>query len=111
MQVHCNEGVAIRIGPEPCGFIREGEVEASAGVRAGQPLSHDIVLIPGADAVHWVEGNISLHANASAAGTRRGRRTWHARTLLAWEPGDLPSDRRQQYRPTARFGKARSQSR
>ena len=44
MQVHCNEGVAIRIGPEPCGVIREDGVEASVGVRAGQPLSHDIVL-------------------------------------------------------------------
>lgn len=111
MQVHCNEGVAIRIGPEPCGFIREDEVEASAGVRAGQPLSHDIVLIPGADAVQTVEGNIPLHAIASAVGTRRGRRTWHARTLHAREPGDLQSDRRWQYQPAARIGKARSRSR
>lgn len=111
MQVHCNEGVAIRIGPKPCGFIREDEVEASAGVRAGQPLSHDIVLIPGADAVHRAEGNISWHVIASAVGTRRGRRTWHARTLLAREPGDLQSDRRRQYQPTARIGKVRSRSR
>ena len=111
MQVHCNEGVAIRIGSEPCGFIREGEVEASVGVRAGQPLSHDIVLIPGADAVQTAEGNITLRAIASAVGTRRGRRTWHARTLHAREPGDLQSDRRRQYQPTARIGKARSRSR
>ena len=111
MQVHCNEGVAIRIGPEPCGFIREDEVEASVGVRAGQPLSHDIVLIPGADTLQYVEGNILCRVIASDAGARRGRRTWHARTLLAREPGDLQSDRRRQYQPTARIGKARSRSR
>ena len=39
MQVHYDEGVAIRIGPEPCAGIREGVGEASAGERAGQPLS------------------------------------------------------------------------
>ena len=31
MQVHCEEGVAIHLGPEPCVVIREGEGEASAG--------------------------------------------------------------------------------
>jgi hypothetical protein len=39
VQVHCDEGVAIRIGPEPCAGIREGVGEASVGERAGQPLS------------------------------------------------------------------------
>jgi hypothetical protein len=111
VQVHCNEGVAIRIGPEPCGHAREDVAEASAGVRAGQPLSHDIVLVPGADTVHCVEGNISRRVIASAARTRRGRRTWHARTLLDREPGDLQSDRRCQYGPAARVGKVRSRSR
>ena len=37
MQVHCDEGVAIRIGPEPCVGVREDAGEASAGERAGQP--------------------------------------------------------------------------
>lgn len=41
VQVHCNEGVANRIGPEPCAVIREGGGEASAGERAGQPLSRE----------------------------------------------------------------------
>ena len=41
MQVHCNEGVAIRIGPEPCAVIREDGGEASVGVRVGQPLSRE----------------------------------------------------------------------
>ncbi len=42
MKVHCDEGVANHIGPEPCGAIREGGVEASVGDRAGQPLSREI---------------------------------------------------------------------
>ena len=41
MKVRCDEGVAIRIGPEPCADIREGAGEASAGVRIGQPLSRE----------------------------------------------------------------------
>ena len=51
MQVHRDQGVAIRIGPESCVGIREDTGEASAGKRAGQPLSHDRKLFPGADAV------------------------------------------------------------
>lgn len=45
MQVHCDEGVANRIGPEPCAGIREGVGEASVGERIGQPLSRDSRLI------------------------------------------------------------------
>ena len=41
MQVHYDEGVATHIGPEPCAVAREGRGEASAGVRAGQPLSRE----------------------------------------------------------------------
>ena len=89
MQVHYDEGVANRIEPEPCAGIREGVGEASAGGRAGQPLSRDRKLIPGADAVCVAEGNMLKSVIASAWVTRRGRRTWHARTLLAREPGDL----------------------
>jgi len=39
VQVHCDEGVATHIGPKPCAGIREDVGEASAGERAGQPLS------------------------------------------------------------------------
>ena len=39
MQVHHGEGVAIRIGPEPCVGTREGVDEASVGEHIGQPLS------------------------------------------------------------------------
>lgn len=89
MQVLCDEGVAIHIGPEPCAGVREDVGEASAGGRAGQPLSRDRKLVPGADAVCVAEGNMSERANASAWTARRGRRPWHARKLFVREPGDL----------------------
>ena len=98
MQVHCDEGVANHIGPEPCAVIREDAGEASVGVRAGQPLSRDRKLFPGAYAVCVAEGNMSERAIASARMTRRGRRPWHVRTLLAREPGDLGSDQPRYYR-------------
>jgi hypothetical protein len=41
VQVRCDEGIAIHIGPEPCALTREGEGEASVGECAGQPLSRD----------------------------------------------------------------------
>ena len=58
MQVHYDEGVAIRIGPEPCAGIREDVGEASVGERVGQPLSREINLVPDADAVCWAEGHV-----------------------------------------------------
>ena len=39
MQVHYGEGVAIRIGPEPCAVTREGGGEASVGEHSGPPIS------------------------------------------------------------------------
>ena len=92
MEVLCDEGVANHIGPEPCAGTREGVGEASVGVRAGQPLSRDRKLVSGADAVCVAEGKTSECATASTQSTRRGRRTWHVRTLLVREPGDLESD-------------------
>ena len=89
VKVQYDEGIANHIGPEPCAGIRENVGEASAGERIGQPLSRDRKAILGADAVPKVEGNTLWRALASAAMTRRGRRTWHARTLHVREPGDL----------------------
>jgi hypothetical protein len=56
VKVHYDEGVANRIGPELCGFVREGTSKASAGVRIGQPLSRESKIIPDADAVDAAEG-------------------------------------------------------
>ena len=67
MQVHRDEGVAPHIGPKPCAGIREDVGEASAGERAGQPLSRDRKLIPGADTVCVVEGDMSKSAIERAA--------------------------------------------
>jgi len=39
VQVHYGEDLASHAGPEPCAVYREGQGEASAGERAGWPLS------------------------------------------------------------------------
>lgn len=44
MKVSHDEGLATRIGPEPCAGTREDVSEASVGERAGQPLSRDSLL-------------------------------------------------------------------
>jgi len=44
VQVRCDEGVAIHIGPKPCVCAREGAGEASAGERIGQPLARQAKL-------------------------------------------------------------------
>ena len=94
MQVRCDEGIANHIGPEPCAGAREGVGEASAGVHAGQPLSRERALFPGANAVTLAEGNMGVCDLASTRPTRRGLRPWHVCTLLAREPGDLVADHR-----------------
>ena len=109
MQVHYDEGIANHIGPEPCAVVREDLGEASVGDRIGQPLSREIDVILGADAVPLVEGNTGGRAIASAPPAQRGLRPWHVRTLLVREPGDLMSG--QGSSPLARIGKARSRSR
>ena len=110
MQVHCDEGIANHIGPEPCAVAREGIGEASVGDRIGQPLSREIDVIPGADAVPLAEGNTGGCAIASAHPAQRGLRPWHVRTLLVRELGDLMSG--QGGSPLlVRIGKARSRSR
>ena len=89
MQVHYDEGVANRIGPESCAVAREGNREALTGERTGQPLSRESPLISGVDVVPLTEGNTDGRDSASAQTARRGRRHWHVRKLFAWEPGDL----------------------
>ena len=110
MEVHCDEGVANHIGPEPCAVVREDLGEASVGDCIGQPLSREIDVILGADAVPLAEGNMDGRAIASALPAQRGLRPWHVRTLLVREPGDLMSGQGGSP-PVARIGKARSRSR
>jgi hypothetical protein len=109
VKVRCDEGLAIHVGPEPCVRLREEVGEASAGERIGQKLSREIWNFLGADAVDNAEGETSGRAIASARVARRGRRTWHVRTLFVREPGDLAFGRRKN--PPARIGKVRSRIR
>ena len=112
MQVHCDEGVAIHIGPEPCVGVREHVGEASVGENVGQVLSRENRLIPGADAMLEAEGDTDGCATASTRSARRGRRPWHAKKLLVQELGDLTADHgRCQSIVRVRIGKARSRSR
>ena len=90
MKVRYDEGVAIRIGPEPCVGIREGVGEASVGERIGQPLSRESKKISGADVVRITEGNMDGDVIASARPARRGRRPWHVWTLFVRESDFLP---------------------
>jgi len=77
VKVHCNEGVANHIGPEPCVCIREDAGEASVGESIGQPLSRERTPFPDADAVPKAEGHADIRAMASVWQTGRGQRTWH----------------------------------
>ena len=112
MKVLNGKGLANRTVPESCVRTRrEAHHEALTGVRVGQPLSRESNLVLGAHAVTLVEGNTDGCASASARLPWRGLRPWHARTLLAREPGDLQLDCRCPYGSAARIGKARSRSR
>ena len=112
MKVPDSEGIANHAVPESCvRSRREARHEALTGVRVGQPSSRDSNL-------SWVPTLLrSRKATRSGAllrvseSTRRGLRPWHARTLLAREPGDLQRDRRRPYGPAARIGKVRNRSR
>jgi len=92
VQVRCDEGLAIHIGPEPCAFAREGLGEASVGESIGQPLSRERNHHPGADVVRLTEGETEGRASASAPTARRGQRPWHVRKLSTREPGGLLID-------------------
>jgi len=109
VQVRCNEGVAIRIGPEPCVGVREGAGEASAGERIGQPLSRESLIVPGADVVEITEGDAN-------EGVMRA----FGRPGVVEEPGMCGSSLRGNrevsgstcgWTPQVRIGKMRSRSR
>ena len=90
MRVPDSEGLANHAVPKSCVRTRrEAHHEALTGVRVGQPSSRERIFLQGADAVTLAEGNTGGCAIASARPSLRGLRPWHARTLLAREPGDL----------------------
>ncbi len=95
MEVPHSKDLASHADLESCAAHREVRREALTEARTGQPLSRESVFfrVP----TPWVnaEGNTSGRVIASALTTRRGRRTWHVRTLLVREPGDLGPDQLQ----------------
>jgi hypothetical protein len=109
VRVHYGEGVANHTGPESCAVHREVWGEALTGERAGQPLSREIFLIQDADVVTYAEGKTNGCIIASARTVLRGRRSWHARTLFAWNR-EISSLAICSY-GVVRVGKARSRSR
>lgn len=109
MQVPYSKGLASHAGPESCAAYREVRREALTGVRAGQPLSREIIILQGADAFTPAEGNTDGRVTASDLTALRGQRPWHARMLLVREPGDLLVDHSTY--GVARIGKVRSRSR
>ena len=82
MKVLYDEGVANRIGPEPCAVDREVGSEASAGGGTGQPLSRER-FIPSADDVPVSEGE-----------TDRRDYAWTARPGVVLDPGMCSSSSR-----------------
>ena len=88
MQVLCGEGVASHTDPESCAATHEGRSEALTGDSVGQPLSGENQL-RGADAFRPAEGNMARVAIARHGSVPRRRRTWHAQTSSAREPGCL----------------------
>ena len=89
MEVRCDEGLAIRIGPEPCVSEPRGSGR-SVGRGTHRPaIEPRKVIVPGADAFVTAEGHTSGGDLASLRLARRGRRPWHVRKLFVREPGDL----------------------
>ena len=89
MEVRCDEGIAIRIGPEPCVFGPRGPGRSVGRGRHRPAIEPRKVIVPGADAFVTAEGNMGRGDSASLCSARRGRRPWHVHKLLVREPGDL----------------------
>lgn len=79
MRVSCDEGVASHIGPESCGGVRKGVIEALTGERAGWVLSPESFIVRSADGLRPSEGNTGRIASARSDRAPRGLRP-HART-------------------------------
>ena len=91
MKVSDSKGLAIHTVPESCTLYREVRREALTGVRVGQPLSREIVSSRVPTYLHMRKAT-RTGALLRVPAALRGLRPWHARTLFAWEPGDLLFD-------------------
>src|SRR5262245_54473782 len=109
VQVPCDEGVAIHIGPESCAVAREGLGEALTGERIRPAIEPRKSPILGADTVHMVEGNTSERVIASAGRPGVVKDPGMCRRSLRGNREISRSTVRQP--PPVRIGKARSRSR
>ena len=116
MKVHYGEDLASHIGPAPCVVFNEGQGEASAGERAGWPLSRVRPLsrvptgLPTWKATRRAALPRAVGRRACPCeGGGRGQRPQHAWTLLVREPRDLILG--QWRKLPVRVGKVRSRSR
>ncbi|MFI5305388.1 MAG: hypothetical protein ACHQYP_11420 [Nitrospiria bacterium] len=91
MKVPCGKGIANHTGPESCVAYREVRLEALTGEHIGQPLSRESIRIQGADAVGKAEGNMTLHAIASAGTALRGPETLACMDALCVGTGRPPA--------------------
>jgi hypothetical protein len=110
VKVRCDEGVANRIGPEPCTGAREGAGEASVGECIGQPLSRESIKSGCRRCAISGRQHGRAHLNASARTAQRGQRPWHVHTLLVSGNREISRSTVQQKLPV-RVGKVRSRSR
>ena len=63
MQVSYGEGLANHTGPESCGAVREGVVEALTGEGAGRVFSRERITLRDADAVGGSGRHHRMHRN------------------------------------------------
>ena len=108
MQVRYVEEIANHSGPESCAVTREGLGEALTGVRTGQLLSRERMMIPGADMITDMESKTDGRAMRApgrpgvvADPGMCGRSLYGNREILGVAGEALP----------VRIGKARSHSR
>jgi hypothetical protein len=110
VQVRYDEGVAIRIGLEPCADAREGGSEASVGDCVGQPLSPEKIL---SRTPTFLRKRKATRRDALVQAPRRsgvvGDPGMRRRSLFR-EPGDPTSDLGVNA-TMVRVGKVRSRSR
>ena len=91
MKESSNEDLASRIGPESCGCIREGVLEALTGESAGRAVEpRNRIIIREADTL--MAGGRQHRAHRfwrGAAGSCAVGEPRHAGKLPTWKPGDL----------------------
>ena len=79
------------LSPSHARWRREAQREALTGVSIGQPLSRERTLIPGADAFHSTEGNMSRRVNRECRISPAWSKTLACRYALGAGTGRSPA--------------------